>query len=401
MKMRLLYMTTWTFHGQGNSGIEKKIQQHLKVFGDEGHEITVTGIYQGRTFWHEKGRTRFLGQNGVFGKVNAHRLLAGQLRKQRFDCAYVRYNLSDPFLLRAVKYLRKNGARIVLEIPTYPYEAECRNTWMDRINLALDRHYRKKLKRYVGRVVTYYTDETSVFDIPVIRTSNGIDFSRFSLRCPQPPVGFADMPARAAAQGGQPPGAWDKRPIRLLAVSNVGMWHGYDRLIRGLHAYYAGGGARNLQFFVVGGGAILEEYGKMIKKWNLSDHIFLEGPKSGAQLEQYYDNCDLAVDGFGYHRKGMTKSSSLKTREYGAKGIPVITACEIDIFPSDRYDFILKVPADESDVRVEDIIAFYDRLYGNGQESPLQLAERIRGCAEEKCEIHAMMAPVLAYLQTV
>ena len=88
-------------------------------------------------------------------------------------------------------------------------------------------------------------------------------------------------------------------------------------------------------------------------------------------------------------------SSSLKSREYCAKGLPFITECKMDFLSSD-CPYVLTVPYDESDINILDIISFYDNLYT--KKSPIELAQEIREYAYKHCDMHVTMKPVIDFI---
>ena len=69
--------------------------------------------------------------------------------------------------------MKNMNIRTVIEIPTYPYEAEGRTSLRGRVIQVLDKIFRKKLKKYVDRIVTY-SDDKMIFGIKTINTINGI-----------------------------------------------------------------------------------------------------------------------------------------------------------------------------------------------------------------------------------
>lgn len=77
----------------------------------------------------------------------------------------------------------------------------------------------------------------------------------------------------------------------------------------------------------------------------------------------------------------MLRASTLKAREYAAKGLPFITSLKLDIFENEK--FVLHVPADESNIDVNEIVAFYDELYLN--KDAQELARNIREKAKSIC----------------
>lgn len=51
------------------------------------------------------------------------------VQKENIDFIYVRYvHNASPFSIRLMKLLKKTGARIVMEIPTYPYDKNIRDS---------------------------------------------------------------------------------------------------------------------------------------------------------------------------------------------------------------------------------------------------------------------------------
>ena len=72
--------------------------------------------------------------------------------------------------------------RIALEIPTYPYDAEfAQSPFVRRLKLRIDRTFRRRMARWVDRIVTF-SDDPEIFGRPTIRISNGIDFRSIPLK---------------------------------------------------------------------------------------------------------------------------------------------------------------------------------------------------------------------------
>jgi glycosyltransferase involved in cell wall biosynthesis len=121
---------------------------------------------------------------------------------------------------------------------------------------------------------------------------------------------------------------------------------------------------RNIMIHIVGEGLELEHYKSLTAEYGIKEHVIFQGLKYGTDLDSIYDQCSLGVECLGMHRKGLHLSSSLKSREYAAKGLPIISSAAIDYLPKD-YKYLLKVPSDESPIDVADIINFYDSTYEN------------------------------------
>ena len=184
--------------------------------------------------------------------------------------------------------------------------------------------------------------------------------------------------------------------IRLIGVASLAKWHGYDRILAGMHNYYSAGGNRNIHFDIVGDGVERKSYESYVEKNNLVEHVTFWGYKSGNELDEIYNNDNIAVASLGIHRIGIKGSVSiLKSREYAVRGIPFITSCEIDILPSVEYDFVMKVAEDDSPIVMKAVIDFCDKILQNEN-----LTETIRRIGLHTCGMDVAMKPVIDFLNS-
>ena len=177
----------------------------------------------------------------------------------------------------------------------------------------------------------------------------------------------------------------------MIAVADLAKWHGYDRLLKGIGAYYRQGGTRELHFYMVGQGKELELYQDIVREYGIEEKVTFCGSLYGEDLDKIYDKCTLAVECLGAHRKGLKLSSSLKSREYAAKGLPMITAVDIDVFRED-YPYICMFEGNENPIDMEKLIHFYDSIYA-GKECN-SIAAEIREYAQGLCDMHVVMKPI-------
>ena len=56
----------------------------------------------------------------------------------------------------------------MLEIPTFPYDKDGLNKWYNIFIIIKDRVYRKKVHKYVDRIVTYAFDEMTMYKVNLI-----------------------------------------------------------------------------------------------------------------------------------------------------------------------------------------------------------------------------------------
>ncbi len=300
-----------------------------------------------------------------------------KMLEKNFRFLYIRRMPCNPIIISFLSKIKRKGVlKIVWEIPTYPYDHEHNNSkslygW---ITDKMDIIFRGFLKNYIDRIVTF-SDYTEIFKIQTINTGNGIDVNSVKPRV------ISDD---------------DNGSLNLIAVAVLNNWHGYDRLIRGISDYYENGGKRNVIFHLVGDGECLQEYKDLVKKLHIENNVIFYGFKTTKEIDKIYDKCNLAVDSLGWHRSKVSLGTSLKSREYLAKGLPIIASTPMDIFP-DGWEYAFYAPIDDSSININDVISFYDNIHQNIGEA--ELSVKIRNIAYEKCDMSAMMKPVIDYLE--
>ncbi|MEE0692641.1 MAG: glycosyltransferase [Lachnospiraceae bacterium] len=371
---RLLYFTSRDMTSEGQ-GINKKITEQVNTFGEKGfhvdavfrknvHELVLSSK-GGETLITDKLRPPY--------KISASKYLKKYIKDKMYDYVYIRYVFEDYQFHSLLKILHKKKVPIVIEIPTYPYDAEFLDSLENKVVLAFDKIYRKRMWKYVDRIATFSKDQ-EIWGIPTIQMTNGLDFSKIRVRnCNQEYNG----------------------DINIIAVADLAKWHGYDRIINGIGEYYKGCHSRNIIFHLVGSGAELENYKLLVEKWNITDHVHFYGRLQGERLDNVYDKCNLAAECFGGHRKGLELSSSLKSREYMAKGLPIISSINIDVFLNKDLSFFYKFEGNESPIDMEKVVEFCDSVYSTN--SVQQVSEIIRNYGENVCDIKVALQPVVKF----
>jgi glycosyltransferase involved in cell wall biosynthesis len=149
--------------------------------------------------------------------------------------------------------------------------------------------------------------------------------------------------------------------LHLLCVTNVTKWHGLDRIIQGISNYK---GRTKIHLHIVGGGEEIPALEKIVKDLSITDAVSFYGPLYGKDLDDMFNRCDIAVGTLGIHRKCLHEASTLKAREYCARGIPFIEGtCDLDFPPA--FPYSLHIPADESPVDMTDVIRFAKTVYSD------------------------------------
>lgn len=297
-------------------------------------------------------------------------------RMASYDYVYMRkpvFTKSFLCYLATLKSLNPH-IQLIMELPTYPYDKEF-DTPRKKLTLAKEKHHRKQLHKHLDRIADLSGHKT-IFDVPTVQVINGIDFEKTPARAP------------SIAEG----------TINVLSVSGCQPWHGLDRIIRGLSDYYSQDEQPSSVFLhLVGDGPELENLKHLAKELNLDQHIRFYGEMKRADIGELYNQCTLAFESLGWHRTGVTRSSSIKSREYFAKGIPFIYSCQLDVFEEDPADFCLRISSDDTPVDFNQIITFHEALYS--QEEERDLIERIRRYGENHVAMDKAMGNVIAFIK--
>lgn len=374
--MKILYLSTWDFTKAESDGVCKKIYSQITVFEKNGYEVDFIYIKEGKILYREKGVLREIGTVGNIKKTLAYNKMYKELKYKKYDWIYNRYGMMDTFYYRMLKRLHRNGARILIEIPTYPYAGERPNGILYKLLFIWDKIYQDKLKDIIDRIVTYSKDEF-IFNIPTIQVENGIDLLKTTV-------------AEVTGQLND--------TIDLMMVAYMQPYHGYERLLSGLKNYYDNLGQRNIHCHFVGEGSEKCVYEDLTNQYGLWDHVTFYGSLYGERLNGVFDICDIGICSLGGYKKQMFLSSELKSREFLAKGLPIISGVEIDIFTNMKSPYYLQFPNDETDIDILEVIRFYDKIYSTSSKVG-EVRKAIRCMAEENVSMSSAMLPITSYMK--
>lgn len=283
--------------------------------------------------------------------------------------------ISESFIRFLEEFKARNpNALVFYEIPTYPYDNEMRRLIM-RPALRKDRKNRQRLSGVVDYIVDL-TGETSIFGIPTVQIGNGIDLARIEPREPLEPSGC----------------------INLVCAANYEYWHGMDRMLYGLHEYHAQRGERKVQLHLAGGGSALGLLKKLADKLGLSESVSFYGPLASEELDRLYDACDLGIECLGVHRRNSAGyvTTSIKSKEYLAKGLPFIFAGSLDVADPILDEYVLQVPSDDSPIDINEIVRFHDIVYKGGRQ---KVIDALRVFAEERVSMASAFKNVIGVLK--
>lgn len=287
----------------------------------------------------------------------------------KYDYAYIRSMPREFFWKRMKKEMWNLGMKIIVENPTYMSKgAEEPMFYIRFLNTVLKIFGKDKY-------TTLYTligDKTEgCFNgTPAINIDNGIDVDLFEPRTPISHTG-----------------------INFIAVGNIAYWHGFDRIIKGLASFKE----EDIHLYLVGpdGDGSLSQCMRLAEKMEISHLVHAVGPKFGEELTSLLNKCDVAFASLAISRKKLESASSLKNREYCARGIPFVFASEDPVLSQHPMEFVMQIPDDETPVPIKKVISFSKGLPNN--EAP----SIMRRYAEEYMTWESQFKKVFDYLESI
>lgn len=298
---------------------------------------------------------------------------------EKYDGLYLRYSTTDYQMIRWLKTIKRKSPnfKVVVEIPTYPYDEELKTR--NKIIINREYKYRELLKVGVDRLVIS-GKLPELFGIKTILTANGVDLDEIRVRRPA---------------------VVNNDEINLCFVAAFAMWHGVDRVIEGLKNYYKNGGTRNINIHLVGDGqdSIMVPLKEAAQDKLVQNHIKFYGFLNGEQLSEIYDKSQLAIASLGLHRLNIEAPSTLKSREYLARGIPFIYSSVVADFEEHPVDFALQISTDDKPIDFNEVLKFYDELMMR-YKSVNELTNVIRDYADKFVSIKKTMAPIVEFFNS-
>ncbi len=260
---------------------------------------------------------------------------------------FIKYNKFDYFLLRInsisnsyyrmLKEMKKQGAFVMMEsLSYYPNMdfGKYKKASYHFISKSLKKH-KDDLKFVVDLMLTEGRLD-DFYGIPCVEFGMGIDVDRYN---EHKYIG-------------------DKDELNLLMVGCDSVYHGTDRVVSSVINFTNNFPNKKIRLHLVGD--ILDKDMRLIKESNLSNVIICYGKKSGKELDDIFDQCNIALGPLAQHRI-QKKDTGLKTKEYFARGIPYIYTGEEFKIDSD-YPYILKIDDSEQLIDINSIFEFYLKI---------------------------------------
>lgn len=156
----------------------------------------------------------------------------------------------------------------------------------------------------------------------------------------------------------------NKFPIRLLPIfdnelrllflkgsAGFSPWNGFDRLVDSIDSFNCHSNNQiKIKLYVYGS--------KVEGEIPQRDYIEEKGYVSGEELTEVFNKMHIGVSGLQVYLKNFKEGSSLKIREYVARGLPFIYAYTDPDLNDEAKAFSLEFPNDDSAIDMQKVIDF-------------------------------------------
>ena len=360
------------------SGITKKIRYQVKALNDCGVETEL--CYLG---WDKLGnQVRWVGDKvqknfgrGIKAKIEKrfdYNSLYHYIIDNNISLVYMRSLINaEPFIISFAKKLRRKGVKVVMEIPTFPYDHEGKELPLpNKIRFNINKLFRYSQAKNLDAIITF-SDYDRIFNQRTIKISNGVDFDSLPLKK-----------------------TYRKTPevLELLVVAELHYWHGVDRAISGINEYVKLNPNQRVHLNIVGkperaSGFALKQ---QVEELGLNEYISFLGPLSGEELDKVFEKTDFGIGSLARHRSNITKIKTLKNREYAARGLGFVYS-EIDE-DFEEMPYIIKAPSDETPLNISSIVEFYK----NHNLNPIDIRKTIEPNLSWKNQMQKVIFSIFA-----
>ncbi|MFB4167263.1 glycosyltransferase [Virgibacillus sp. JSM 102003] len=343
---RLLYIALNNAFGNKSSsdGVSLKIFGQCKALMENGWDVWLLAYKDEDIVLYNINKEEFKEISNSKKKIRRIRIFDESERlvsQLQFKTVYIRYPYTDVWFLLMLRQLKKNVNSIYLELPTYPIERWGLQYGVGKFVISrLDAVFGRFLRNYVTQFRIMGSNQDEIYGVPAVNISNGIDCKEIQKKTLE--------------------GADDS--FVIITVSRMNHYHGYDRLIEGLNEYYKNSNLdRKARVIMIGEGPMKDEWKRLTFERNMEEYVEFVGIKSKDELLTYFNQAHIAIGSLGLHRVGLFEISTLKSKEYCARGIP-FAGSNSEIGFSEDFSYLIKLIPNDSSVDIQYLIDSYERI---------------------------------------
>ena len=148
------------FHGlDPNNGISKKISYQVNALRTCGMEVHFCCMVEAKDKRRivDNETIAYYG-SGIISKILKRVEFSSVIKycqENHIDFVYIRSNHNASlFTVRMAKQMKQAGMKVVMEIPTYPYDSEYKAQGMSK-QIIQDKLFRNQLAKYLDAIVTF------------------------------------------------------------------------------------------------------------------------------------------------------------------------------------------------------------------------------------------------------
>ena len=322
---KCLYLAEWNF-SPGN-GISNKILAQRNALNNLFH-TDLCFLESERVLFNEK--VLITKGNSLIGRIIKYYSLFKVVKKQGYDLIYVRHiNGFNSLLFYIFIQFLSSKTKVNIEVPTYPFSGEQKNAPIS-IGERISRFIEEKYKNRVSSVTYMGSHTEEIWGIPAIKFDNGVNVEDFRL-----------IPIKKLED-----------ELHIIGVGSLDFWHGYDRAIEGVAQ-----STRKVFLHIVGEGIELDNLKNQSSRLGIDKNVKFYGRLHSKALDDVFSKCHIAIDSLGRHRSGNEVNSSIKSKEYTARGIGFIQSHIDEVF--NQTNFVFKVPNDDTPINFDIIFDWY------------------------------------------
>lgn len=149
------------------------------------------------------------------------------------------------------------------------------------------------------------------------------------------------------------------RMIFLKGASTNAYFNGLDRIFYGIKNYT---GNYRLKLYLYGRNTNSEK--QLIEKLGIEERISIGNHIDQTVIEEIMRSVHIGLGAFGVHRKGIKSTTTIKTREYFARGVPFVFGHSDPDFSGkvEAEKYCLEFPANDSPVDFDKVLVWYKNL---------------------------------------
>ena len=338
-------------------GVMKKILMHIRVLKGYGNTVDyiesngvdtffVTGENKTKICDFLEGGYKYF--NNVV--INTAKYIVDN--SLYYDYVYIRHDAFSYKGFKALSKISTHSKRVYLEIPTYFVPAFT-------IKNFIKYYFNRYLKKYVYKIVTDCNEKT-IYGMDTVMITNGVEVEKIKTRQPS-----------------------NDTNINVALVASISDYHGVNKIV---DAVENEPDFSNVVFHIAGEGPKYAEYVKTVTDKGLQNRIKLYGKLAGEELDELFNKCEIGISSLANKEIGVLFSSTLKSKEYLSKGIPIISDVMLDVFYENPQYFFYQL---KDNFNLHELVDFYNSVYENRDKQ--SVINDIRNYAERTCDIRIVM----------